>query len=248
MKYLLLLLFILSSHVNGQKYVFATFPIEPWSINHNNKISGIIPDIANAIAAKAGISITFKFVPYARMVKEMRNGSVDLAIFSRNPNNDQFVNYLQPIFSQNIILLTRKGAKISSIDNLYQQENIQSIGVLRGANLAPKLVKDKNIIKYPFTDFPQGLKMLHAKRLDALLIIDKGSLYESNKLGLTNAFEFPGFPIKRLDAWLQVSKKSRHAKSFPYKATNQATKELASNGVFKQIMNKYISNTGILDK
>lgn len=232
--------------MKGQQYVFATFPDEPWSYPHNDRIVGIIPDIANAIASKAGISITFRFFPYARMVKEMRTGSVDLSIFSRNPEHDDFVNYINPVFVQNIILLTRKGDKINTNKDLYKQANIRSIGVLRGSSLLSKLIKDSKIIQYPIKHSTQGLKMLNVKRIDALLIMDKASLYESNKLNLSNEFEFPGFPLKILDVWLQVSKNSQYAKSFPYQTVQQATEELAKKGVFEQIINKYIGTTDLM--
>lgn len=240
-------LLIVSCHIKGQQYIFSTFPDEPWSYPHNDRVVGIIPDIANAIASKAGISITFKFVPYARMVKEMKLGNVDLAIFSRNPDNDHFVNYISPIFVQNIILLTRKGNKIKSIKYLYEQGNIRSIGVLRGSSLLSKLIKDRRIIQYPVKHSTEGLKMLNVKRFDALLIMDKVSQYESNKLILSDAFEFPGFPLKRLNVWLQVSKKSQYAESFPYQAVREATKQLASEGVFEKIINKYLGNTDLME-
>jgi polar amino acid transport system substrate-binding protein len=236
----LLLLILLASPVRSETYSFSTFQYEPWSFVKNNNVSGIIPDIANAIAKEAALAIEIEIVPYSRMVNDLKNGSADFSILSRNSNNDDFVTYINKVFTLNVILLTRNGTTIKSLNSLYERQNIKSIGVLRGASTSLEDIDDERITIIKINNVSQGLKMLNAKRIDAFLTIEATSLYESKKLGMSSAFEFPGYKIEIREAWLQVSKKSRYGSELPYEAISAAVEKMKAEGEINRIIEKYL--------
>lgn len=243
-RYTMLLAMFFTLPTSSHDYNVSTFQLEPWAFfSQDHKVSGIIPDIVNAIATEADVSVIIDIIPYTRMVKYLQIGTTDFTIFTRNSNNDKFVNYVDRVFVLNVILLTRKGMRITSLENLYEQHNIRSIGVLRGTNIAPNFPKNIEVTQHLVKDFTQGLKMLHAKRIDAFLTIDRGALYESKKLGIADVFEFPGYPVTKIEAWLQVSKKSKYENSFPYQVMRNAIKKLTDKGTIEQILQKHLEGS-----
>lgn len=225
--------------INAQEYRFSTFPFQPWGFTQENEIKGIIPDIAKAIAEEAGLDIDIKIMPYARIKRGLEEGTPDITILSKNPDHKEHTRYIVELFTQNFILLTSKDRKVSNLDEFLAKED-QLIGFLRGTYIPPNMETGKKITKHPVKDFSQGLRMLNAGRLDAFLTIDKTALYESKRLGISEQFEFPGIPIKKVSAWLMISSKSKEQKNFPYKRVVAAVQALKNKGVIKKIINRYL--------
>jgi len=232
-------------YTHADEYIFASIEFEPFGYVEDGAIKGIIPDIARAIADEANIQIEIKLLPYSRVVNYTKNGDADLAIFSRNSDNDAEVDYISLLFVQNVILLTKKGNPLLSHKEIYDPGKIQTIGYLRGTNFCPQILQDDRLSTYEIKDFSQGLKMLNSNRISAFLTIDSTALYESKKLGLQDSFEFPGFSIRTLDAWLQMPKSSAVDKTFPIDAIRSAANKLKTEDKIEAILKKHLQTQQI---
>ncbi len=228
---------------NAETYSFASIEYEPFGYIENQTIKGIIPEIATAIADEADIEIDITLLPYSRVVNYTKSGEVDFAIFSRNADNDGEVEYIAKLFVQNVILLTRKGDKLDNQEDIYNPEKIKNIGYLRGTNFCPEMLKDKRLVMHKINDFSQGLKMLNSHRISAFLTIDTTALYESHKLGLQDAFEFPGYSMKKIEAWLQIPKVQSQSKAFPVDRVRSAADKLRAEGSIEAILRKHLNHS-----
>lgn len=244
---LFLLLFspLLLPYSQADEYIFASIEYEPFGYLEDGAIKGIIPDIARAIADEANIQIEITLLPYSRVVNYTKNGKADFAIFSRNSDNDEEVNYISKLFVQNVILLTKKGNPLLRHGDIYDPEKVASIGYLRGTNFCPEILQDDRLSTYEIRDFSQGLKMLNSNRISAFLTIDSTALYESKKLGLQDSFEFPGFSLKVIEAWLQVPKQGSVDKPLPVGRIHSAVDKLTTEGKIDEILQKYLKQIDI---
>jgi len=239
---LFLLLFspLFQPYSQANDYIFASIEYEPFGYVEDGAIKGIIPDIARAIADEANIQINITLLPYSRVVNYTKNGNADFAIFSRNSDNDAEVDYVSLLFKQNVILLTKKGNPIRSHKEIYDPDKVASIGYLRGTNFCPKILEDDRLSTYELKDFTQGLKMLNSNRISAFLTIDNTALYESKKLGLQSSFEFPGFSLKTIEAWLQVPKQGSTDNPLPIDIIRSAAEKLKTEGKIDEILQQYL--------
>lgn len=238
--FLLLFLPLFLPYTQADEYIFASIEFEPFGYVKDGAIKGIIPDIARAIADEANIQIEIKLLPYSRVVNYTKKGDADFAIFSRNSDNDAEVDYISQLFVQNVILLTKKGNPLLSHEEIYDPSKIKTIGYIRGTNFCPEMLQDDRLSTYEIKDFSQGLKMLNSNRISAFLTIDSTALYESKKLGLQASFEFPGFSLKTIEAWLQIPKQGSANKLLPVDTVRSSADKLTAEGKIDEILQRYL--------
>lgn len=238
----LLFTLLVNHSAKCETFTFGVFPFEPWAKETQGEIHGIIPDIANAIEKESGINFSIQIKPYARVISELETGTIDLAVLSRYLSNDRFSDHLSTVFEQNVVLKTKKGITIESLNDLDENSSIVTIGTLRGTKLYPPLFSNNSkLVRYQVQGFEQGLRMLDLNRIDAFLTIDKTSLYYSKKLGLHEKFETPAFFLRKLEASLQASKVSMGKKQQVYKQLESAIVKLRSKHTFRKIISSYMT-------
>ena len=205
---LLLFGFIFSTYSYSYTIKISTVGFPPYGINEQGEFSGLYYDMANLITANAGYSSNNIVTPYARIVEGIKSGNIDLTIMFRYPALEEYVDYVAPFPSQQLVLLGLQGQYFKKISDLSGKK----ITYLRGTKLNNEIDYDKTIEKYEVTDYIHAIKMLMAGRVDAIIGSFepiKNSALELEKIdNITILFDEP-IVLDIKTPWLQISKKSR---------------------------------------
>ena len=206
----------------------------PFHTNNPDR-PGILPEIINKILDETGITAQHINLPTKRIAKYLINETIDFDIISLKWLNEQERNSSHFIFSDPLVMATE--VLVSRPENEADWNSLDN-------------VKDKNVgtvLGYYYhdddmfnrVDFPSEKELIIAldrKRIDVIIIDKLSANYWANQLGIDiaqGALHSHGL--------LKIRLLSKHKKLLP--RINQAIKKLHSQGIIKQIENKYINNT-----
>lgn len=142
----------------------------------NQQVSGPLKDILEEAAKTIGFNIEWRIIPFPRSLVTLENGSVDIVPrVIRTAEREAFVRFIGPISEQtrNIVFVTRSdGPTITNYEDLTSL----NIGVKRGTAYFESFDKDKEINKTVVNDDFNLARMLEAKRIDAVIVLDLPAL------------------------------------------------------------------------
>ena len=192
-----------------------------------------------AIAKEAGFKVRFKLLPYPRLMAEMASGKTDFSIFVPNARLAPMVRKVCAVTKIKLVLISKKDNPIASYEDLYNKEKFRNVGVFRGQKFFPKLLDDQKIRKEVIQNATAGIQMLALGRVDATLGIENTLFYANRQKNLNANIGFPGFLVKTMRGFLQLSKKSPNAATFPVEAVQKAVQNLLNTDAFRKINSKY---------
>jgi polar amino acid transport system substrate-binding protein len=99
--------------------------------------NGPVIEIANEAFRRSGYQMQFKFMPWARILKEGEHGQCGILGIWRNAQRDLIFDYTQPIIKQELGFFARRGS-LYDLSNPRTLESL-SIGVERSSYLPPAL-------------------------------------------------------------------------------------------------------------
>ncbi len=186
-----------------------TISISPYGITSEGKFSGIYYDLANTLAREAGYNVSHAIYPYARIIHELKYGKTDLTIMFKYKELEDHVTYIAPLPSLKNVVIGLKESHFPSIQSLKYKK----IAYLRGAKFSDEIDNDADVLKTPIRDFDQGISMLLAKRVDAIIGPLDPITMAFNNLKITGKLPEPtlGLPliVSERTPWIQLSKHSR---------------------------------------
>lgn len=186
-----------------------TISISPYGITSEGSFSGIYYDMANSLAKEAGYTVSHHISPYARIVHELKHGKTDLTIMFKYKELESHVTYIAPLPSLKNVIIGLNGSHFPNIQSLKSK----NIAYLRGAKFSDKIDNDPDISKTLVRDFDQGINMLFAKRVDAIIGPMDPIIMASNILIKTG--KYPGLTlgspliVSERTPWIQISKHSK---------------------------------------
>lgn len=178
-------------------------------VTHRNgapEFSGIYVDIARAMAARAGVELSFEPVPYARAFAMMQNGEGDLMLGpNRTTERAAYLRYLEPALpaEAKVFVVRPGGAQVARHDDLRGLR----IATLRGAHYATDFDADTTLNRVPVVDYETALRMLDGGRVDAAIMPEMRArwlLREQPGLRLA-AWRIPGEP-----SYIVMAQRSPH--------------------------------------
>lgn len=169
---------------------------------------GLIVKLIIHIEKKSGLKLIIEKLPYARILKNLRNGDLDAAIIFKNEELKDDVEYVAKLSESKVMIWTKKEYKIKDIKSLY---NLQ-IATIRSASFSDSFDNNSKIKKIPVKNYIQALRMLDLKRVDGVVGSESGVIYSANASRI-NLKKF-GKPllINSKEWWLHFSKKSKKKK------------------------------------
>lgn len=213
-----------------------TIGFKPYGIDEDGHFSGIYFEFANALAKDAGYVGNNKVVPYARVVSALKQGKIDLTIMFRNPALEQYVDYVAALPSKKIVVIGLQNWAISHLDDLAGQK----LAYLRGAKFYEPIDTNTAISKYHVVDYRQGVRLLMAGRVDAII----GSLQSINNAvaSIQNEDNMQltlGEPLvlEVKTPWVQLSKK--HAEHIDMETLKRSFSKLQAGQTFEALQTKY---------
>jgi len=197
-----------TAYASPQKIEVGTIAIPPYGINEQGESSGLYYELADLIVSNAGYECNNKIAPYARIVKSLKFGDTDLTIMFRQPELDNYVDYIAALPSKSLVVMGLQGQAFENISGLSGKKLVY----LRGAKFNKLIDNNKAISKHLVKDFTLGIKMLVSGRADAII----GPLQSIQRAALEleiagNKKITFGEPliIETRTPWIQISKKSR---------------------------------------
>lgn len=234
---LLLLGTLMSSAISAQtlKADFRHRPPEMLVDSSTNQLSGPLKDIIEEAAQQLGHSIEWSVVPFARSLNSLKSGETDIVPrVIRNAEREQFVQYVGPISEQvkNIMFVTRSdSADVKSYGDL----KALNIGVKRGTAYFDQFDQDNTLRKVVVNDDFNIARMLEAKRIDAIVVLDMGALESEFKVMNYSGYRATSyFYPNRIGNFYGMPKNHPLSAAF-----SQKLAEMVKNGRVTEIYSKY---------
>jgi ABC-type amino acid transport substrate-binding protein len=159
---------------------FGILAAPPYGIEGQDKtVSGSNHDIAELIAAKTGLSFSYRLEPLARLISDLKAGKLDLMIMI--PGDEMKPFAVAEIMPTNTVVLPKPGSVLAQ----YADLKGKTIATLRGGNYDPRLAGDEDVKRYEVDSYLLGLRMAKSGRVDGMIGPDFGLYYQVKIEGMT---------------------------------------------------------------
>ena len=212
----------------------ATIGFPPYGIREQGITSGIYYEAANMLVKEAGYVATNIIKPYARIISDLKTGQSDMTIMFKYQELEQYVTYVAPLPSLKIVVV---GLHFSAFSSINKLKGVR-LAYLRGASFSDAIDNDPSVIIHRTTDFLQGVKMLLAGHVDAIIGPMDPILSTAAKIGLSEDVFGEPLVIDERTPWIQVSNKSLSILS-PDKLNN-VFDDMKKRKVLKKLRKQYL--------
>ena len=212
----------------------------PYSFIKNGVVSGINIDLISAVSKQLNISVTFKIMPWQRLLQNIAANKIDCATAffktSTRVNNMVFMEEPLSITDYTLFIHKKNAHKYKSLIDF----DGTSIGVNRGFKTMPEFenaVYQYNINKYEVGDEQQSFQMLSTFRLQGVLTDNTVGMFNIKELDLHDIVPLKP-PFKSIPVFLVFSKKNKGLGLV--KKFDQALIALKQDGTYQKIIDKYL--------
>ncbi|MDT8999121.1 transporter substrate-binding domain-containing protein [Paucibacter sp. APW11] len=176
--------------------------VAPYSWRRDDVIVGMHVDLMRALAEQAEVDMEMRSGAYARLIRGFKDGWADLVLALKNPEMDAEAVWVGRMHSFRSIIISRHLAPISAVSQLKGKQ----LGMARGAFYSESINNDDEIRKFGITDPFQGVRMLAAGRLDAVISSDYLLKHALRQSGLEMSQFAPTFVVNELSYALYARK------------------------------------------
>ncbi|WP_373975540.1 transporter substrate-binding domain-containing protein [Chitinibacter sp. SCUT-21] len=159
---------LISSPVLAAKVRFLVNDVAPYTLRDETQRKGMHIEMVEALVTEAKVAFQLESAVYVRLGKSLEDGSADIVGMVEDPNLEGRAIRVLPLHAFQFVVISHKDAPIRSIAELTDK----TLGVARGAFYADEINNNATINKYGIKDPFQGVKMLEAKHLDAVISSD----------------------------------------------------------------------------
>jgi ABC-type amino acid transport substrate-binding protein len=210
--------------------------LPPFALAATNPVGqrGIYPDMADAIVAHTKIPLEIKFMPYGRMLQELKTGGVDYAFGIVSPPIAEAGPFIAVVAKLPMVAAARKGLSLKKLDDLHA---FTEVGYLRGGSCGPLVDGDAAIHRVSQDNYDSAIHKLAAGRLDGWCSIKPGFTYALGALKM-NAEIGDQLEYGEVKMGFQVTTgKSGSAEA---KEMAGVVEKLVSEGITGQIFSRYV--------
>lgn len=218
---------------------FFTVEVTPWADYDaaTDKRSGVFPDLVDEIARRTGHSITQRFMPFARLERELEAGTEDCGIFIWSDGRDAIAKKGEIVYQFPVGVVARKDVPVQSYADLHAM----TVSIIRGLSISPDFDNDPKIKKDFMTDYLNGLQELAHQRVDGIMGALWTIRFTAKKEGL-DQFLGGELALASEPLALQCSKKSPNIDLMP--EFDKALHDMKVDGTTAKIFHKnYIGVT-----
>ena len=195
---------------------------------------GIYADMADAIAAHTHVPIELKFMPYGRMLQELKTGGVDYAFGVISPAIADAGPFIATVSKVPMVAVARKGLSLKTLADLH---NFTEVGYLRGGSCGPVVDGDAAIHRVSQDNYDSAIHKLAAGRLDGWCSIKAGFTYALNNLKMTADM---GDQLDYGEVRMGFQVTSAKAGSAEAKELAGVVEKLVGDGVTGQVFTRYV--------
>jgi signal transduction histidine kinase len=167
------------------------------------RASGFTVEIADKIAKRAGLSITYIFARnISEVIDKLKSGEADLvpALAESEERRKDFI-FSRPITSQTVSLFVR--SRDDTIKGLVPGLHV---GIIKGGVIHEQLKKIKGLDVTVYNNLSEGLFDFLAGRIDAVVAGESTFMKLARDAGIEDKIKIVGAPIGRLKGSLAVRK------------------------------------------
>lgn len=227
---------------------------EPYAIytfaDQGDEPTGVDIELIKAVADDVGCEVTFRQLPWARMVLELENGVIDVtSSTSRTPEREHFAYFSEPYRVAEMAVFVRRGEAAN-----YALETLSSVpgvgfrlGVITGYYYGPefaRLMEDPQFAAQVdgAAEYETNLRKLLHGRIDGLLVDDAGvAMGEAKSLGIEDRIERHPVPVAGDELHFMFSRKTVDPATFA--ALNASLAKMIADGRVDKVMAKYLDET-----
>ena len=143
-------------------------------IDANGNFAGIDIEIGKRIAAELGVELEVKDMDFAALIEALKGGLVDIVIADMTPTaeREKQVDFSIPYyFSKGNAVVTLKGSKIASVDDLVGKKIGVQLGTIQEEWAKENLEGKAEIVSYKRV-YPEMVMVLKRGDIDAIIVGD----------------------------------------------------------------------------
>ena len=238
MKKLVLLFMTFLSLVSFGKveklYVGTNAEFYPFEYLEDGKIVGFDAELIEAIGKKLNKEIIWKNIAFDGLLPALQSKKIDVIIagMTATPERKKFVNFSDPYFVSNQMIIINTNDEKSKNITSYESLPNHSVGVVLGYTGDVAVSKLENIDVQRFNGASEAIMSLKAKKVQAVVIdSEPAKNYVKNNEGL----KLISTDIAKEEYSIAVSKENKKLAE----DINLAYKELVNDGTFEKLITKY---------
>lgn len=238
MKKLVLLFMTFLSLVSFGKveklYVGTNAEFYPFEYLEDGKIVGFDAELIEAIGKKLNKEIVWKNMAFDGLLPALQSKKIDVIIagMTATPERKKFVNFSDPYFVSNQMIIINTNDEKSKNITSYETLPNHSVGVVLGYTGDVAVSKLENVDVQRFNGASEAIMSLKAKKVQAVVIdSEPAKNYVKNNKGL----KLISTDIAKEEYSIAVSKENKKLAE----DINLAYKELVNDGTFEKLITKY---------
>ena len=215
-------------------YVGTNAEFYPFEYLEDGKIVGFDAELIEAIGKKLNKEIVWKNMAFDGLLPALQSKKIDVIIagMTATPERKKFVNFSDPYFVSNQMIIVNTDDKKSKDITSYEALPNHSVGVVLGYTGDVAVSKLENVDVQRFNGASEAIMSLKAKKVQAVVIdSEPAKNYVKNNEGL----KLISTDIAKEEYSIAVSKENKKLAE----DINLAYKELVNDGTFEKLITKY---------
>lgn len=200
--------------------------------------SGLMFDIGQLIAQRAGLAAESRIVPYARTALSLQNGTADMVLRFTNEQLKLVAYQVAPVLVLPTVLVSRRDAPVERLADLSHR----ALAVPRSFPVPQSLEAIPAMRLQYVNNTEHAIQMLMGRRVDAAYASNLGLFSAARALGLRmQEFAHP-LPVERQSFWLNLSRRRATPELIERLAT--AVKSLQRDGSIQRLYQRALDDFG----
>ena len=215
----------------GKLVMSTNAEFEPYEYHDGDKVVGIDPDIAEAIANKLGLELVITDTAFDSIIPEVSSGKADMGMAGMTVNEDRKknVDFSDTYASSKQVIIVKNGSDIKGANDLKNKTigvQLGTTGDIQGSNI-------EGVTMERYSKGFEAVQALSQGKIDAVLIDKQPAQYfikdQADLSILDEAFAEEDYAIAFKKGNTELKDK-----------VNKALEELKEDGTIDKIIGKYI--------
>ena len=208
----------------------------PWGLSASlpQDQRGIYVNLAEAIAERSPVPVEIRFVPYGRMLQEVKSGELDYAFGVVGPAVQEAGPFLTIVGKVPMVAVARQGLALKTLADLH---NFNEVGFLRGGSCGALVDSDTAIKRVAQDSYESAIRKMAAGRLDGWCSVKAGFTYPLGTIKLDAPL---GDQIDYGEVKIGFQVTSAKAESAEARQMATLVDKIVSDGVAGQIFTRYV--------
>ena len=210
----------------------------PWGLSPTLPAEqrGIYVNLAEAMVTHTKVPLEIKFVPYGRMLQQVKSGDLDYAFGVVGPATSEAGQFTAIVGKVPMVAVARKGLPLKALSDLH---GFNEVGYLRGGSCGAAVDGDTEIKRVSQDSYESAIRKMAAGRLDGWCSVKAGFTYTLATLKMDAEL---GDQIDYGEVKIGFQVTGAKADSAEARELTEVAGKLVSEGVAGQIFTRYLGS------